>query len=151
MNELSPRALKASPSSTGGTAWPPSWNTMPHGISVGRYVDPEFQRLEYDKLWSRVWQVAIRADEIPETNDYTVYRIGDRSVLLVESIRTPSKRITTCVRTEVRRWPTDAVRSTRDVSSVRSMVGAGIPRAGTNSCSNVRNFAVASCVTAMLR
>jgi phenylpropionate dioxygenase-like ring-hydroxylating dioxygenase large terminal subunit len=56
---------------------------MSHGISVGRYVDPEFQKLEYDKLWSRVWQVAIRADEIPEANDYTVYRIGDRSVLLV--------------------------------------------------------------------
>ena len=83
MNELSPRALKASLSSTGGTAWPPSWNTMPHGIRVGRYVDPEFQKLEYDKLWSRVWQVAIRADEIPEANDYTVYRIGDRSALLV--------------------------------------------------------------------
>ena len=83
MNELSPRALKASPSSTGGTVWPPSWNTMSHGISVGRYVDPEFQKLECDKLWSRVWQVAIRADEIPEANDYTVYRIGDRSVLLV--------------------------------------------------------------------
>ena len=33
---------------------------MPHGISVGRYVDPEFQKLEYDKLWSRVWQVSIR-------------------------------------------------------------------------------------------
>jgi phenylpropionate dioxygenase-like ring-hydroxylating dioxygenase large terminal subunit len=67
----------------GGTEWPPSWNTMPHGISVGRYVDPDFQKLEYAKLWSKVWQIAIRVDEIPEVNDYTVYTIGDQSVLLV--------------------------------------------------------------------
>ncbi len=27
---------------------------MPHGMSVGRHVDREFQKLEYDELWSRV-------------------------------------------------------------------------------------------------
>jgi phenylpropionate dioxygenase-like ring-hydroxylating dioxygenase large terminal subunit len=69
----------------GGTEWPPSWNTMPHGISVGRYIDPGFQKLEYEKLWSKVWQIAIRVDEIPEVNDYTVYEIGDQSVLLVRA------------------------------------------------------------------
>ena len=63
--------------------WPPSWYTMPHGISVGRYIDPAFQKLEYQKLWSKVWQVAARVDEIPEINDYAVYDIGDQSVLLV--------------------------------------------------------------------
>ena len=51
--------------STSGGEWPPSWRTMPHGISVGRYIDPAFQKLEYEKLWSRVWQVAARVDEIP--------------------------------------------------------------------------------------
>jgi len=69
--------------STGGAAWPSSWHTMPHGISVGRYIDPAFQKLEYDKLWSRVWQIAARLDEVPEINDYTVYDIGDQSVVLV--------------------------------------------------------------------
>lgn len=68
-----------------GTEWPPSWNTMPHGISVGRYIDPAFQRLEYERLWSRVWQVAARVDAIPEVNDYTIYEIGDQSVLLVRA------------------------------------------------------------------
>lgn len=63
--------------------WPPSWQTMPHGISVGRYIDPAFQNLEYQKLWSKVWQVAARVDEVPEVNDYTTYEIGDQSVLLV--------------------------------------------------------------------
>jgi phenylpropionate dioxygenase-like ring-hydroxylating dioxygenase large terminal subunit len=56
---------------------------MPHGISVGRYIDPAFQKLEYEKLWKKVWQVAARVDEIPEVNDYTTYEIGDQSVLLV--------------------------------------------------------------------
>ncbi|NGY03975.1 aromatic ring-hydroxylating oxygenase subunit alpha [Solimonas terrae] len=65
--------------------WPPGWRTMPHGISVGRYTDPDFAALEYEKLWSRVWQVAARLDEIPQAGDYTVYTIGDQSVLLVRA------------------------------------------------------------------
>ena len=56
---------------------------MPHGISVGRYIDPGFLRLEFEKLWSKVWQVAARLDEIPEAGDFTVYNIGDQSVLVV--------------------------------------------------------------------
>ena len=67
----------------GGTQWPPGWNIDPHGISVGRYIDPAFMRLEYRRLWSRVWQAAARLDEIPETGDYTTYEIGDQSVVVV--------------------------------------------------------------------
>ena len=62
---------------------PPEWRTMPHGIRVGRYTDPGFLQLEYEKLWSKVWQVACRVDAIPEPNDYTVYEIGERSVIVV--------------------------------------------------------------------
>ena len=72
-----------SQSAGGATGWPPSWRTMPHGISVGRYIDPAFQKLEYEKLWSKVWQVAARVDELPQVNDYTTYAIGNQSVLLV--------------------------------------------------------------------
>ena len=72
------------PAAVGGSEeWPSSWQTLSHGIRVGRYIDPAFARLEYDRLWSRVWQAAARLDEIPEPGDHTVYRIGDRSVLLV--------------------------------------------------------------------
>jgi phenylpropionate dioxygenase-like ring-hydroxylating dioxygenase large terminal subunit len=67
----------------GGAEWPPSWNVDPHGISVGRYIDPAFLRLEYERLWSRVWQAAARLDEIPEPGDYTTYEIGDQSVVVV--------------------------------------------------------------------
>ena len=65
------------------TEWPDTWLTMPHGIRVGRYIDPAFQQLEYDKLWSKVWQAAARLDEIQAANDYTVYEIGDQAVLIV--------------------------------------------------------------------
>ena len=79
-----PHDSKTMSSSVGAPAdWPPRWNTLQHGISVGRYIDPAFQALEYEQLWSRVWQVAARVDEIPEVNDYTVYEIGDQSVVLV--------------------------------------------------------------------
>jgi phenylpropionate dioxygenase-like ring-hydroxylating dioxygenase large terminal subunit len=63
--------------------WPDSWQVLSHGIRTGRYTDPAFAKLEYEKLWSRVWQVGARLDEIPEAGDYTTYDIGDQSVLIV--------------------------------------------------------------------
>lgn len=70
-------------SGKGSSEWPPSWITLEHGIRVGRYTDPEFLKLEYEKLWTKVWQCAARVDEIPEVNDFTTYDIGDQSVFLV--------------------------------------------------------------------
>lgn len=66
-----------------GDDWPPSWQTTPHGVRVGRYIDADFAQLEFRKLWNKVWQVAARLDEIPQPGDYTVYEIGDQSVLVV--------------------------------------------------------------------
>jgi phenylpropionate dioxygenase-like ring-hydroxylating dioxygenase large terminal subunit len=37
------------------------------------------------RLWSRVWQVACREEEIPEPGDYVTYEIGDQSILLVRT------------------------------------------------------------------
>src|SRR5215471_9543389 len=65
--------------------WPESWRHSPHGINTGRYIDPAFQKLEYQKLWSKVWQAAARLDEIPEPGDYTTYDIGDQSVFIVRA------------------------------------------------------------------
>ena len=67
----------------GAAGWPPSWQTLAHGISTGRYTDPAFLRLEYERLWSKVWQAAARVDAIPASGDFTTYEIGDQSVLLV--------------------------------------------------------------------
>ena len=65
------------------TAWPDSWRVLEHGIRSGRYTDPAFARMEFEKLWSRVWQAAARLDEIPEPGDFTTYDIGDQSVIIV--------------------------------------------------------------------
>ena len=83
---MSLAAVAPASSSAAGSAggdWPPDWQTAPHGIRVGRYTDPAFARLEFEKMWTRVWQVAARLDEIPQPGDYTVYTVGDQSVMLV--------------------------------------------------------------------
>jgi nitrite reductase/ring-hydroxylating ferredoxin subunit len=72
-----------SPLPGGSGEWPKNWKTLAQGIGVGRYTDPAFAKLEFERLWGRVWQVAARTDEIPETGDYTTYKIGDQSILLV--------------------------------------------------------------------
>src|SRR5262245_13981422 len=64
---------------------------VPHAIQVPdrapkeRYVDPEFFRLEAEQLWSRVWQMACRLEEIPEPGDFVEYEILDQSVLVVRT------------------------------------------------------------------
>lgn len=76
-------AKSSSPTPSGGAAWPKRWQTLSQGVGVGRYTDPEFAQLEFEKLWSRVWQVAARVDEIPAPGDYTTYKIGDQSILVI--------------------------------------------------------------------
>jgi nitrite reductase/ring-hydroxylating ferredoxin subunit len=48
-----------------------------------RYTSPEFARLEVDRVWGRVWQIACREEELPETGDFVEYEIGDQSILIV--------------------------------------------------------------------
>ncbi len=59
--------------------------THPELIPTARYYDEDFYRLEKEKLWPHVWQMACRLEEIPEKGDYTVYEILDRSVILVNT------------------------------------------------------------------
>jgi phenylpropionate dioxygenase-like ring-hydroxylating dioxygenase large terminal subunit len=85
MNEVVKGATIATSAAPSGADWPAQWRTLSHGISVGRYTDPAFLKLEFEKLWSRVWQAAARLDEIPNPGDYMVYDIGDRSALVVRT------------------------------------------------------------------
>ena len=52
-------------------------------ISADRYRTQEFQELERERLWMRVWQVAGRADDLPEAGEWMVYSILDQSYVLV--------------------------------------------------------------------
>ena len=51
-------------------------------ISKDRYIDPEFSKREYEKLWTRTWQFACREEHIPEVGDYHVYDIGHFSFIV---------------------------------------------------------------------
>jgi phenylpropionate dioxygenase-like ring-hydroxylating dioxygenase large terminal subunit len=59
------------------------WRTGEHGIPVARYIDRDFAKLEAEKLWVRVWQMACRLDQVSEPGDYMVYEILDQSILVV--------------------------------------------------------------------
>ena len=52
-------------------------------VSTDRYHSREFHEREREKLWMRVWQVAGRAEDIPEAGDWMEYRIFDQSFVLV--------------------------------------------------------------------
>ena len=52
-------------------------------ITGDRYYSPEFAQREWDHLWTRVWQVAGRVDQIPEPGDYVTYTIGHESIICV--------------------------------------------------------------------
>lgn len=51
-------------------------------ISTDRYYDLDFERKEYENLWTRTWQFACREEHIPEVGDYYVYDIGRKSFLI---------------------------------------------------------------------
>ena len=52
-------------------------------VPAPRYYDPTFARLEYERLWSRTWQMACRLEEIPNAGDFVEYTIGDQSLIVV--------------------------------------------------------------------
>jgi phenylpropionate dioxygenase-like ring-hydroxylating dioxygenase large terminal subunit len=54
-------------------------------LPAARYYDEHFFRLEQERLWPRVWQMAARLDQIPETGDWTEYRLLEKSVLIVHT------------------------------------------------------------------
>ncbi len=52
-------------------------------IPKERYVSPGFMRLEWERMWTKVWLVGCREEEIPETGDYITTDIGPESLLIV--------------------------------------------------------------------
>ncbi|WP_344604023.1 aromatic ring-hydroxylating dioxygenase subunit alpha [Sporichthya brevicatena] len=52
-------------------------------IPISRYLSREAHEAEKERLWSRVWQIACREEQLPEVGDTFVYDIADRSFLIV--------------------------------------------------------------------
>jgi phenylpropionate dioxygenase-like ring-hydroxylating dioxygenase large terminal subunit len=59
-------------------------------IPASRYFSPEHFQKEVDHVWSRVWQMACREEEIPNPGDYVIYEIVGKSLIVT---RTPSGEI----------------------------------------------------------
>jgi phenylpropionate dioxygenase-like ring-hydroxylating dioxygenase large terminal subunit len=51
--------------------------------STERYWSEEFRDQERENLWMRVWQVAGRAEDIPDAGDWFEYRLFDQSWVIV--------------------------------------------------------------------
>ena len=51
-------------------------------ITGDRYYAPEFARQEWDHMWTRVWHIAGRLSDIPETGDYVVHDFKRESVVV---------------------------------------------------------------------
>jgi phenylpropionate dioxygenase-like ring-hydroxylating dioxygenase large terminal subunit len=54
-----------------------------HDIPIDRYLDPKYHELEKERLWKKVWQVALREERIPNVGDAEVYDINDTSIIIV--------------------------------------------------------------------
>jgi nitrite reductase/ring-hydroxylating ferredoxin subunit len=59
--------------------------TDPERIPSRRYHDEAFYKLECERVWPHVWQMACRLEQIPNVGDWTEYRILDKSVLVVRT------------------------------------------------------------------
>jgi len=51
-------------------------------ISTDRYINADFAKGEFERLWTRTWQFACREEHIPEIGDYHVYDIGAYSFII---------------------------------------------------------------------
>lgn len=59
--------------------------TDPERIPTKRYYDEEFYRLECERLWPRVWQMACRLEQIQNVGDWIEYSNLGESVLVVRT------------------------------------------------------------------
>ena len=52
-------------------------------IAGSRYSSREFMEKEWEGMWTKVWLVAARVDQVPDAGDYVNYKIGRESILCV--------------------------------------------------------------------
>lgn len=54
-------------------------------LAVGRYTSAEFAAAEAERMWPRVWQMACRAEQLPEPGDSLVYDCAGTSLVVVRT------------------------------------------------------------------
>ncbi len=53
-------------------------------IDAQRYYEPEFAKAEWDRLWTKIWHVAGRLNELEEPGDFIVHDFLHESVIVVK-------------------------------------------------------------------
>ena len=66
---------------------------LPDRVPKERYFDPDFYAMEVEQLWSRVWQMACRLEEIPQPRDFVEYEFLDQSVIVRAHRRHGGRRV----------------------------------------------------------
>lgn len=59
--------------------------TDPERIAAKRYYDEDFYKLECERLWPHVWQMACRLEQIPNVGDWVEYSNLGKSVIIVRT------------------------------------------------------------------
>ena len=59
--------------------------TDPERVPAQRYYDEEFYRLECERVWPHVWQMACRLEQIQEVGDWIEYTNLGKSVIVVRT------------------------------------------------------------------
>jgi phenylpropionate dioxygenase-like ring-hydroxylating dioxygenase large terminal subunit len=54
-------------------------------VQTSRYYDAAFFQKEVDCVWSRIWQMACREEEIPNPGDYRIYEIVGKSLIVTRT------------------------------------------------------------------
>lgn len=62
-------------------------------VAVDRYFDPAFFQKEAQHVWSRVWQMACREEDIRSVGDYQIYEILGKSLIVVRTSETEIKAL----------------------------------------------------------
>jgi len=52
-------------------------------IASERYTSPEFMRLEWERMWTKVWNCAGRLQDVPNVGDYFTTELGSESFIIV--------------------------------------------------------------------
>ena len=52
-------------------------------IPKERYISKEYMELEWDRMWTKVWNWAGRLQDIPNPGDYFTTELGSESILIV--------------------------------------------------------------------
>ena len=54
-------------------------------IDQTRYTDPEFAKLEWERMWTKTWNIAGPLCDIPEVGDYFTHTLGRESFIFIRT------------------------------------------------------------------